>query len=143
MNRAGGCRLFWCGRASLHLAVCDPAAISFGDPILPDEFGEGVREVVQGFLGDFVHVAAPVRRDRVSRARGVRGRGRVIRENRVGRKGDGKMRLYIRLPYRAVRRLQKVLIIFPVRERYPSYYCHIFFLDSAICGILLRISADV
>ena len=89
MNRDGGCRLFWCGRACLHLAACDQAGFSFGDPFLPDELGDGVREVVQGFLSDFVHIAAPVRRDGVSRARGVRGGGMVIRENRGGRKGGG------------------------------------------------------
>lgn len=38
----------------------DQAGFSFGDPFLPDEFCDRVREVVQGFLGDFVHGAAPV-----------------------------------------------------------------------------------
>lgn len=87
MNRDGGCRLFWCGLACLHLAARDQAGFSFGDPFLPDESGDRVREVLQGFLCDFVHDAAPVCRNGMSRARGVRWGGGVIRENRGGRKG--------------------------------------------------------
>jgi len=38
----------------------DQVGFSFGDPFLPDEFCDSVREVVQDLLGDFVHGAAPV-----------------------------------------------------------------------------------